>query len=225
MASTPALAQASSAAPPGAPDTPMAPTSEPPDSTIRPPPIITTPGKLRMPACIMPGWLTAKDRSYCSGTSPRSRLCRRRSRAYGALRSGRAEPPAPHRSDRQQLPLLDNCVSDSPRAPPVQGPEQPQGARVLKQSVGLKLERQSRRQLFSANPWVAGHFVPQRPDRQRRQLLHTAPPWRRSLDPPKSDRGFKRYHRAADRSRVIRPLAAAVSDFSRLLCFCYEMPR
>src|ERR1700692_51934 len=42
MASTPALAQASSTSPPGAPDTPTAPTSEPPDSTINPPPIMTT---------------------------------------------------------------------------------------------------------------------------------------------------------------------------------------
>jgi Major Facilitator Superfamily len=55
IASRPALAQASSASPPGAPDTPTAPTSEPPASTVSPPPIMTAPGKFRMPACIMPG--------------------------------------------------------------------------------------------------------------------------------------------------------------------------
>ena len=55
IASMPALAQPSSASPPGAPDTPTAPTSEPPDSTTSPPPIMTAPGRLRIPACIMPG--------------------------------------------------------------------------------------------------------------------------------------------------------------------------
>ena len=49
MAAMPALAQTSSASPPGAPDTPMAPTSEPADSIGQPPPMATTPGSWRMP--------------------------------------------------------------------------------------------------------------------------------------------------------------------------------
>src|SRR5215218_7806398 len=60
MAAIPALAQASSASPPGAPETPIAPTSEPPASTTSPPPMTTTPGRWRIPACIMPGWLMVK---------------------------------------------------------------------------------------------------------------------------------------------------------------------
>ena len=55
----PALAQASSASPPGAPETPTAPSSEPPASTVNPPPMMTAPGRLRIPACIIPGWLMA----------------------------------------------------------------------------------------------------------------------------------------------------------------------
>ena len=55
-ASIPALAHASSASPPGAPDAPMAPSSDPPASTVRPPPMSST-GKVADPACIIPGWL------------------------------------------------------------------------------------------------------------------------------------------------------------------------
>jgi hypothetical protein len=50
----PTLAQASSASPPGAPDTP---TVTPPASTRTPPLRITAPGRLRRTACGMPGWL------------------------------------------------------------------------------------------------------------------------------------------------------------------------
>src|SRR6266852_3865637 len=54
-AAMPAAAQASSSRAPGAPETPIAPRSEPPASIIRPPPTAATPGRLRMPLCGRPG--------------------------------------------------------------------------------------------------------------------------------------------------------------------------
>jgi hypothetical protein len=54
ISAMPALAQASSASPPGAPEIPMAPTIDPADSSVRPPPIATTPGSSRMPDICWP---------------------------------------------------------------------------------------------------------------------------------------------------------------------------
>jgi len=124
MASMPALAQASSASPPGAPDTPTAPTSTPPDSTISPPPIMTAPGRLRIPACIMPGWLMAN----------RPLVLLRKVAAVQALpeavagvcgrRSDRAVPPGSRRRGRRPRPQPDSRVAGSQRARPGQGPVQ-----------------------------------------------------------------------------------------------------
>ncbi len=58
MALSPALAQRSSLAPPGAPDTPMAPTICPAASIGMPPPIITTPGRFLMACSAAPGLFT-----------------------------------------------------------------------------------------------------------------------------------------------------------------------
>src|SRR5437763_566303 len=63
MAAMPAAAQASSSRAPGAPETPIAPRSEPPASIIRPPPTAATPGRLRMPLCGRPGARTPRNPS------------------------------------------------------------------------------------------------------------------------------------------------------------------
>src|SRR5687768_2107644 len=55
IAAIPAAAHASSSRPPGAPDTPIAPSSEPPASIMRPPPTAATPGRWRMPLAGRPG--------------------------------------------------------------------------------------------------------------------------------------------------------------------------
>jgi len=53
----PAMAQTSSASPPGAPETPIDPTIEPAASIGRPPPMATTPGRSRMPEADSPDWV------------------------------------------------------------------------------------------------------------------------------------------------------------------------
>src|ERR1035437_2893524 len=58
-AAMPALAQASSLSPPGAPETPTAPTRDPAASTMTPPAMMVAPGSERMPACGEPGPLVA----------------------------------------------------------------------------------------------------------------------------------------------------------------------
>src|SRR5450755_1492048 len=69
----PALAQASSLSPPGAPETPTAPTSEPAASTMTPPAMMVAPDSERMPACGEQFAGVCSEADRCPGLAGRGR--------------------------------------------------------------------------------------------------------------------------------------------------------